>query len=366
MAESETESTQAAPIIENGSSIQAETSNVAKFAALLKAERLEQEGDLPEPSQEPAATPKPKAAKSESSTEIDMDALKDAFLAGDARKMAELLGENPEDTKVGNTRWAEFRRATRAKEQHLAAEREAIEAERKQVQAERQQLVESSSVLNDAARHLQNEDYASFLETATGKRLEDVLEILTKELIDPSQKEIRKLRAERESERRAKTQQEQAWQKQQQEREAQHARQQYMSELRRDLESDDASNDFLAEYGDEFLQAVFYVQSQSWDGTATISARKAAQQVIDSQTKKHTRFSSLLDKRGGKQAPSKSSGDAKSRTVQGHSGARLSPRSTNVSKSQGGASATPRHLSKQEEAAYWASQFARENASRVG
>jgi hypothetical protein len=349
----------ATPAIETESAATlAPADNVAVFAKLLRKENLGDEAVLETPKtdgQKNAA--KPTAAEQSP----DIEAIKTAFMAGDAAKMAELLGENPKDTKVGNTRWAEFRRAARAKENELKSEREHIENERAKVQQLQNQVYANAGTLQKATEYLANEDYGSFLEIATGKPLDQVLEILTHDLVDPSKREIRKLRQETEAERNHRAQLEQQQAQQRAQAEQARAIQDYKTNLKTELVKDDDLADWVSEYGDEFIQAVFYYQSQSWDGQKTISTQKAAEKVIEDQSKKHSRFSLILERRGLK-SPSNTSRDVKSKAEQGSQGARLSPRKS-TTQSQGGSGGPTRPLSAQERIAYFAKQLKLENAN---
>lgn len=342
-------------VSESGGTVSPQTNNVAKFAALLKSERAAEESGVP-----PEPTPSVPVARSNGSPQLDREALLAAYDSGDEGKLAELLGKDPKSIKVTNSRWAEFRRSIRAKEDALASERQQIEQQRAQLQTEREQLGQSAATLKQASEHLRAGDYGAFIEAATGKPLHEVLETLTKELVDPSQREIRRLRAEQQAERERREQSERQWQQQQQQREAEQARANYVQGLRNEIEQDPDGAIFLETYGAEFVTAVFELQRQSWDGKATISTKRAVQKLIDSQIEKHTRFSETLNKRSGKVAPAAT----QKKTEQGTRGTRLTSRSVEPTRSQGGASTTPRELTKQEQVAYFANQLRLENAAR--
>lgn len=344
---------------ENGGTVAPESTNVAKFAALLKAERAGEE-PVTETTPEPAGSEPKQPDKAPS---VDREALLAAFEAGDERKLAELLGKDPRDVKVGNSRFAEFRRHVRTQEEKLEQTRTEIESEKAKIAEERKALQQSTAILQTASKHLQAGDYGSFLEVATGKPLADVLETLTRELVDPSQREIRTMRAEQAERDRKAAEERQQLQQQLQQREAVEARANYMRDLRSELTHDADTQLFVEEYGDEFVAAVFDEQKRAWDGQRTITAQKAVERVLEAQLKKHQRLSGVLSKRTGKTVPT--GGDSKQPAVQGNRGARLSSRSVDTTRSQGGASTTPRDLSPQERNAHFAALLRQENVSRT-
>jgi hypothetical protein len=203
-------------------------------------------------------------------------------------------------------------------------------------------------------------DYLTFLELCTGKDATELMSMMTGDLIDPSKKEIRKLRQETEREKATRLQAEQAAQKQQADARVQAETAQYVASLKAELTKDEEISPWVEEYGEEFLSKVFEVQKQNWNPQSqrTLSARDAAAKLIENQQKIFARYSSLLERRGIElptKLSSPTSKDSKPKAKSGPGNAQLTPRKSVVS-NQGGAGPS-RPWTKDERIAHFARQM---------
>lgn len=321
----------------------------AVFVQQLKAENASGDDAAVVPVVD-VAKPAAKAASS------DVEAIRLAYKDGDVEKLAELLGENPVDAKITKSKWAEHRIATRQAKREIAEQRQAVQGERQQLEAERQRIVQSASVLGKAQQHLANEDYVAFLEIATGKNIDQILETMTTDAIDPSKREARQLRKQLEQDRaeRETTKQAEARQLAEQQRSQNIAK--YQADLKTTLTADEAYAPWVEEFGEEFVRSVFDVLGEHFDGENTIAPTRAAKILIGRLEKRYQSFAKLL---GGETIQQSSSKDSKT-AVKGSGSARLAPRKS-VTSNQGGTSPA-KELSKQEKIAYFARQLKAENA----
>lgn len=351
------------PVVTDGNmSAESVTANVAHFAKLLQAER-----STDDPADE-LATPEATVTASKPKTSqktLDVEALGKALDDGNLEAIAEALGRDPKSLKVTDKRFIELRHQKRQAREQFDAREQALRQRESEVEQARSQITSGNEVLQRATRHLAEGDIGSFLEVATGKKLDEVLEIITQDLVDPTKRELRNIRAERDDEKRQETERARQYREQQdrQVREAQIA--QYKTDIATELVKDAECNAFIEDYGREFVDAVVGYQLNHYQRTGeTLSATKAAEGVIDYQLKTHSRFSKHVERRRGI-APSETSTEAKPKAEQGHRGARLSSRHSNT-QAQGGAG-TQRKLppieAHQQNIAMWARQLKAENES---
>jgi hypothetical protein len=330
--------------------IASESNNVLEFARQLKAEHS---GDEPVPENGKPAAVKPIAVKAD----VDIDAIKRAFLDGDVAKLASLIGEDAAKAKVTKSQWAEFRIANRTARRQLDDQRSEVEKTRAEIAAEKERFSQETAVVTKARQAAASEDYETAIELLTGKTIDEVIAAMLQDQQNPANREVRKLRRETES-LRNKTEQEQLQARQQVEQRAQvQAVAEYHKQLSAEIAEVEIAKPFLDEYGAEFAQLVFAEQKRHWDGQETISTERATRNVLRAQLTAYDRgaahFDALRTALGQSATPS---GAAKNKSAQGNRGARLSSRKP-ASSSQGGAPDVSPNLSRQEKNAIFARQL---------
>ncbi len=250
--------------------------NVMSFAKALAKEHASE----PEPAKETPA----KQAKTESVNEtVDLVALKKAYQDGDVAAIAKLLGDDPANTKITKSRWAEFRIKTREANRGLEAKRAEIEAEKSKLEAERASVSAHVDLVKRARAAADNEDYETAIELITGKKIGDVIDAMAAIAENPAARETRRLRKEVEETKLRAQQEEQ----QRQQAAALQAQQAAISEYKRTIETElnahDLAAPFVKEYGAEFVNLVFAELQKHWDGSGTISTDRAARNVLRAQ-----------------------------------------------------------------------------------
>jgi hypothetical protein len=329
--------------------VASESNNVLEFARQLKAEHS---GDEPVPE-----GGKPAAKVAAPKTDVDIDAVKRAFLDGDVAKLASLIGEDAAKAKVTKSQWAEFRIANRNARRQLDDQRSEVEKTRSEIEAEKARFSQESAAVQKARQAAASEDYETAIELLTGKTIDEVIAAMLQDQQNPANREVRKLRRETEQ-LRQRTEQEQLQTRQQAEQGQQaQAVAEYQKQLAAEIASVDIAKPFLDEYGNEFAALVFAEQKRHWDGTETISTERATRNVLRAQLAAYDRGAAHFDAlREALGKPQPTSGASKNKSVQGNRGARLSSRKPSAS-SQGGASSPPPDMSRQDRNAFFARQL---------
>jgi hypothetical protein len=311
---------QAAQAIATAAPVSAEAAR-APYVDQLRAE-LEDDGSAP-------AAPAPaKDGAAAEGVPIDRADVARALKDGDFAALAKMLGEDPKAFRVGKSQWAAWKHQTKQGQSKLAAERAELEAQRAQFHGEVSQARSAHAKLIEAAKHLESGDIVAFMESAIGQKWEDIQRTVLQNAMDPSAKEVRRLRAEHDA----------LVQKQQDDSAAQaraaaeraqvQAQQEYMVSLRSELLADESLGlkDFEASPNmARFVRAVFDEQQRNFDGISTITAQKAAKRAIENL---------LAEAAGWEVLVAKHRNGAK-KSDQSDRGARA-PTSRSVSRAQGG------------------------------
>jgi len=343
-------------VVENGANTVPEGADVAKFAALLKEENASKQ---PQPDDDDGETPVAVAKTQPKEPSNDVAAIKAAFDSGDVAKLAELLGADPKSTKVTKSQWAEYRIKTRESRRALDEQRTALEQERASVAAEKDNVVKLADAFNRAKQAVQSEDYESAIELLTGKQINEVIDALAEDFHNPKNREIRRMRREREEEKARLESERQELTKQQQLALQRTETAAYVAQLKSSIAVIPAAVPLLEKYGDEFVNLVFSEVGRRHRTGEDTSTEKATRAVLKNQVDAYDKMADVIE---GIREHLGQSGSAKSKSAQGNQGARLSPRKP-ITSSQGGA-APAKPLTEQESIEHWAKQLRAENASR--
>jgi hypothetical protein len=354
----EVESTTGASVVENGANTVPDGSEVAKFAALLKEENAAKH---PEPDDTEETTPIAAAKKSETKeSSADLEAMRRAYYAGDVAKLAELLGADVKAAKITDSKWAKYRQRKTEASRSLDSQRSALEQERTTFAAEKESVSQIKAWQESIEQAIKNEDYERAIELAIkGKKINEVIDALTEDYNNPSNREIRRMRREREDEKSRLDAERQEFTKQQQLTQQRVETAAYVAKLKSSVASIPVAVPFLEKYGDEFVTLVFNEVGRRHRTGEDTSTEKATRAVLKNQVNAYDKMAEVIE---GIREHLGQTGTAKPKSVQGNQGARLSPRKPTTSSQGGAAPAKP--LTEQEEVNYWAKQLKAENASR--
>lgn len=327
------------------------------FAQQLHDELL-QEGDTESPSLEdtPVAVSPKKASAVPSDKQVSADTVLELLRAGDLTALAKELGQDPKDFRVKNSQFIKLRQQEKHTKSKLSQEKQQIEQERNTLRQQRQNLEVTQAKIFQAVKHIENEDWPAFIHEATGMDFDEFQKRVIQNSLDPSAKEIRRLRAEQAQLRQEREEEARKLQEQQLTAQQAQARANYMGQLKAELLEDDELG--LDEFVDHpnmpgFIDAVFEEQKKSYNGEEYISARKAAQRVIKTLLSNFNTWSPFVSKYG-----SGSTDTPKGRsTEQGVRATSTAARSKSVSRSQGGSPPDVRKMSQQEKIAHFAAQM---------
>lgn len=276
--------------------------------------------------------------------------------AGDMSALAKELGQDPREFRVKNSQFIRLRQQEKQTREKLAQARHELEQERNNLRQRSDTLTQTQAKIFEAVKHIENEDWIAFLETATGRPFDEIQKQLVQNSLDPSAKEIRRLKAEREREQREREQEKQQLAEQQRAQQQAQAKAQYLGQLKAELlEDEDFGLDEFAEHPNmpRFLEAVFTEQQKAFDGEQTISARKAAERAIKILVREAESWSPFVSKYNGSAgtAPKEKTGEQSAR------GASKPARTKSVARGQGGAPADVRKMSHQELISHFADQM---------
>lgn len=332
-------------------------SKVLEFAKALAKEHAGAPGDKETPA--PAAETDDTSSDA-TSTDIDIDAVRAAFDAGDVEALAKALGKDPADTKVGKSRWAEFRIEKRQATRALDAKRAEIDAAKAELVKEREATHGDLDTYRRVQQAVKNGDLEAAIELATGRKMADVIDELAAGVDNPAAREARKLRRELEETKAQQAAREKADAERTQSAQQAKAVAEYREQLSKELAEFEPAAPFVKEYGPEFVGLVFVELQRHFDGNATIPVERAARNVLRAQLAAFDRgvshFEALRKALGGQ-----SSGGPSKTAAQPARGGRLSPRKAATTAQSGTASTG--EMSRQDRIAMFARQLKAENAS---
>ena len=346
---------------------EASTAKNADFASQLHDElmQVDDEASLALESEKtnignPAGKLDRKNAVSVADKQIAADRVLDLLRSGDLGALAKELGQDPKDFRVKNSQFIRLRQTEAKTRKALAQERQQVNHERETIAQQRANLQQTQAAIFKAVKHIEDEDWIGFLETATGRSFDEIQKQLVQNSLDPSAKEVRKLRAEQERLQRERDEENARRQHEHRTVQEQQARAQYMGQLKAELLEDE---DF-AEFSDHpnmprFLDAVFTEQQKAFDGEETISVRRAAQRAIKVLVSEASSWSPFVTKFSGsvETAPKGKTNEQSARPAQG-------ARTKSVARGQGGAPPNIRDMSAQERIAFFGAQMRAENSGR--
>jgi len=371
MASTSNAATVAAAGVTNGETVASAEQNQAErnasFAEQLKDELLaqgdESTGIAAETQQQSESRRVTVADK-----QISADKVLKLLQSGDLNSLAKELGREPKEFKVRNSAFVQFRREEAKSKQKLAEERQQLERERATLRQQSAILQQTQAKIFEAVKHIEKEgaeDWIAFLETATGKSFDEIQKQMVANSLDPSAKEVRRLRVEQERFVREQAERERIAREQQLTQQQQEARARYMGQLRTELLEDEELG--FAEFANHpnmprFIQAVFTEQEKSYDGENVISVKQAAKRALKVLVAEAESWSPIVTKYGNTNA-GKSGGKGTANALpNGKTGEQQGDRATqraskSVARSQGGGSPDVRQMSPQERRAMFAAQL---------
>jgi hypothetical protein len=337
----------------------------ADFSSQLHDELLAEQGEdeivaAEKPKESSAIAPK-KPSTIAADKQISADKVLDLLMSGDLKSLAKELGRDPKEFRAKNSQFVRLRQQTAQQKRNFAQERQQVEHEKQTLAAQRANLQQTQAAIFKAVKHIEDEDWIGFLETATGRSFDEIQKQLVQNSLDPSAKEVRRLRAEHERIERERAEQDQKRKQEHLTAQQQQARNQYKVQLKAELLEDP---DFV-DFGDHpnmprFLDAVFTEQEKAFDGNQTISVSKAAQRAIKTLLNEANSWSAFVTKFSG----AVDTAPKKGKTNEPSARAASAARTRSVAKGQGGAPPEVRKMSDQEINAHFGQQLRAELSGR--
>ena len=334
----------------------------AEFAKQLREEFNARDDETADTVPEKIETSTPaKEAAAVPDKQVSAKRIVELLKSWDEEAISKELGIDRKELKIRNSNFVNLRRDEKKAQSKINSERQTLEQERATLRQQREQFTQVQATLIEVAELVKNEDFVGAIEKVFGKPFDEVQKLIVQSSLDPSAKEIRRLRAEQDRRNREEDERKAVAQKSQQEQETAAARTQYITTLKTELFEDKEFG--LEEFADHpklpiFLNAVFNEQQKAYDPVTetTISAKKAAQLAIAILTAEAEAWSPYLTKFGA---------GAKTKTTEQTSrrGAENTA-SRSVARAQSGAPAPGvKDMSAQERFAYFGRQLRQEFSS---